>query len=91
MKAFRFKYLRPTTIARPARVFLLDTCATAVEQISYAISEPGDGGATGFARSGGRIALAPDGDECPLTDDVDAEIGGKTPRSATGCFAVSHR
>jgi carbon monoxide dehydrogenase subunit G len=44
---------------------------------SYRISGEGSGGAAGFAKGGASVSLAPEGDQCRLSYEVDASIGGK--------------
>ena len=44
---------------------------------SYRISGEGSGGAAGFAKGGASVSLAAEGDQCRLSYEVDASIGGK--------------
>ncbi len=44
---------------------------------SYRISGEGSGGAAGFAKGGASVTLATEGDQCRLSYEVDASIGGK--------------
>lgn len=41
------------------------------------ISGEGKGGAAGFAKGGAEVTLAPEGEGCLLTYEVDAKVGGK--------------
>ena len=53
------------------------TISDMVPDTSLRIDGAGKGGAAGFAKGGAEVRLAPSGDGCELSYDVEAKVGGK--------------
>jgi carbon monoxide dehydrogenase subunit G len=53
------------------------TISDMVPDTSLKIDGAGKGGAAGFAKGGADVRLAPSGDGCELSYDVEAKVGGK--------------